>query len=290
MQVWANTLASAAIYSLVGLSFSLLYQTGRFFNFSQALVITIGAYAMFAVVSQWKAPIWFAVPVAVVVAGAFGAAFEIGLFRTLRRGNVGSWGLLLVSLGIYTVLQNGISLGFGDSTKSVRSGVVRVGHQVLGAFVTDIQIITLVVCVGIFALMIWLLSATPLGRAIRGIASNPDLCTVLGINSERTILWAVVIASGLGAMAGVLTALDTDMTPTMGFPLLMSGVIVMIVGGVGSYPALLGAALLLAMSQHLVAYYFDSKWMDAVAFLILIAFLIWKPLGFSGRRLKKVEV
>jgi branched-chain amino acid transport system permease protein len=76
----------------------------------------------------------------------------------------------------------------------------------------------------------------------------------------------------------------------MGFHLLINGVIVMIIGGVGSIAGILGGALLLATAQHLAAYRLGSGWMDAVAFLILIGFLIWKPLGFSGRRLKKVEM
>lgn len=290
MQIWANALVTAAIYSLVGLGFAILYETGKWFNFSQALIITIGAYAMFGIAGMWQAPMWLAIPLSVIVACAFGMAFEVGLFGPLRRRNVSSWGLLLVSLGVYTVLQNSISLGFGDNTKSVRTDAILAGHQFFGAYITNIQLITLVVCFGMFVLILLLLRATDLGRAIRGVSSNPELCTIVGINFERTMLWAVVIASGLGALAGVLVALDTDMTPTMGFPLLMSGVIVMIVGGIGSYRTLFGTAFLLAMTQHFVAYYFDSKWMDAVAFFILIAFLIWKPLGFSGRRLKKIEI
>ena len=80
------------------------------------------------------------------------------------------------------------------------------------------------------------------------------------------------------------------MTPTMGFNLLLYGVVAMIIGGVGSYRGLLAGAFLVAASQHLAAYYIDTKWMDAVAYLILIAFLLWKPLGFSGQRLRKVEI
>jgi branched-chain amino acid transport system permease protein len=104
------------------------------------------------------------------------------------------------------------------------------------------------------------------------------------------ILWSFAIGSALGSIAGILVSLDTDMTPTMGFNLLLYGIVAMIIGGVGSYWGLVGGALLLATAQHLSAYYIDSKWMDAVAYIILILFLIWKPLGFSGRRLKKVEI
>jgi branched-chain amino acid transport system permease protein len=60
------------------------------------------------------------------------------------------------------------------------------------------------------------------------------------------------------------------------------------IGGVGSNWGLAGGALLLAMAQHLAAYYIGSQWMDAIAYIILILFLIGKPLGFSGKRLKKI--
>jgi branched-subunit amino acid ABC-type transport system permease component len=64
----------------------------------------------------------------------------------------------------------------------------------------------------------------------------------------------------------------------------------MIIGGVGSYRGLVFGALLLAAAQHLAAFYIDTKWMDAVAYFILILFLIWKPLGFSGLQLKKIDI
>jgi len=76
----------------------------------------------------------------------------------------------------------------------------------------------------------------------------------------------------------------------MGFNLLLYGVIALIIGGNGSTWGLVGGAFLLATAQNLGAYYFDSKWMDTIAYIVLILFLIWKPLGFSGQILKKVEI
>jgi len=103
-------------------------------------------------------------------------------------------------------------------------------------------------------------------------------------------LQAFGIGSALAAVAGILIAFDTDMRPTMGFSWLLYGVVAMIIGGVGSNLGLAGGALLLATAQHLAAYYIGSQWMDAVAYIILILFLIAKPLGFSGKRLKKIEI
>jgi branched-chain amino acid transport system permease protein len=134
------------------------------------------------------------------------------------------------------------------------------------------------------------LQFTPVGKSIRAVSSNPQLCNIYGINSNRIILIAFGIGSALAAVAGILSAMDTNMTPTFGFNLLLYGLVAMIIGGVGSTRGLVAGALLVATAQHLAAYYIDTKWMDAVTYIILILFLIWKPLGFSGVRLRKVEI
>ena len=215
---------------------------------------------------------------------------EIALYKPLRKRNASPMILMIASLGLYIVLQNVISMVWGDDTKSVRTGSVKVGNEFFGAYITNIQIITIAVCVTLFVACALLMKYSRIGRNIRAVASNPELSNVVGISSDRVILWAFSIGSALAAVAGILIAFDTDMRPTMGFNWLLYGVVAMIIGGVGSNWGLVGGALLLATAQHLAAYYIGSQWMDAVAYVILIMFLIARPLGFSGKRLKKVEI
>lgn len=221
---------------------------------------------------------------------------EIGIFRTMRHTNHefaqngSSFKMLIASIGLYTILQNFISLSFGDDTKSIRTDEVKVGHEILGAYITDIQIITIAVSTVLFVAMLLLLHKTRLGKQIRAVSNNPELCNIYGIDSDKVILSATVVSSAIAAIAGILIALDVDMTPTFGFNYFLYGVVAMIIGGVGSYRGLVFGSLLLASAQHLAAYYIDTKWMDAVAYIILILFLIWKPLGFSGLRLKKIDI
>jgi branched-chain amino acid transport system permease protein len=196
----------------------------------------------------------------------------------------------LASLGIYVVLQNVIAGAFGNDVKIIQQGPVEVGHRVLGAYVTNVQLLTVATGLTLFIGVLLLLALTRLGRVIRGVSSDPDLSQTVGINVKCAKLWAVGIGTGLGAVAAILSALDTGMTPTMGFQLLLDGLIVMVIGGAGGAGGLLGGALLLAVAQNLTAYYFGSRWMDAVAFLILVGFLIFRPFGFSGQRLKKATV
>lgn len=80
------------------------------------------------------------------------------------------------------------------------------------------------------------------------------------------------------------------MTPTMGFNALMMGVVAVIIGGVGSIPGAALGGLLLGLAQHLGVWRISSQWQDAIAFAILLIFLLFRPYGFFGRPVKKVEV
>jgi branched-subunit amino acid ABC-type transport system permease component len=197
---------------------------------------------------------------------------------------------MLSSLGLYIVLQNVISLIWSDNILSVRTGGVKAGHEFFGAVISNTQIITVAVCLTLFTVCAFFMKYNRIGRNIRAVASNPELSNVVGIHSDRVILWAFGIGSALAAVAGILIAFDTDMRPTMGFRWLFYGVVAMIIGGVGSNRGLIGGALLLVTAQYLTAHYIGSQWMDAVAYIILILFLIVRPLGFSGKRLKKIEI
>ena len=125
---------------------------------------------------------------------------------------------------------------------------------------------------------------------MRAVANDPELANVSGINSNAVILWAFAIGSGLAGVAGVLIALDVDMTPTMGMNALMMGVVVVIIGGVNNIPGIALGALLLATAQHLGAWFIGSQWQDAIAFIILVVFLLFKPEGFFGKKVRSATV
>ena len=179
---------------------------------------------------------------------------------------------------------------WGDNVQSIRTWQVKEGHEILGAYITNVQLITIGASVALLVLTWLFLEKTKTGKEIKAVSDNPELSQIFGISTNRTITWSFMVGSALVACAGILIALDTDMTPTMGFNWLLYGVVAMIIGGIGKMRYLLLGALLLASAQHLAAYYLDSKWMNAVAFFLLILFLAWKPYGFSGKKLRKAEI
>lgn len=289
-QIIVNIFLSTSIYLLISASFSLIYYPTKFFNIAHAVIITSAAYLTFLFANQLSLP--FAVAVGAAIAGAVcvGLLCEILFYRVMRKRNAPALAYLIASIGLYTALQNCISLIFGDDTKIIRTGEVTIGNEIFGAYVTNVQIVTILVSAGLFVGVNLFLQLTAAGKAIRAVSSNPQLCDIYGINSNQIILVAFGVGSALAAVAGIVSAMDTNMTPTFGFNLLLYGVVAMIIGGVGSTRGLAAGALLVATAQHLAAYYIDTKWMDAVTYVILILFLIWKPLGFSGVKLRKVEI
>lgn len=290
MQIVFNIGLSFFLYCLVGLSFVVIYGPCGFFNLVHAVTLTFAAYFSYLFSQQAGLTLWMAVPLSIACATCAGLLTEITVFDPLRRRAASPMMMMIASLGFYSVLQNCISMIWGDDTKSIRDDEIKVGHEFFGARVTDTQIITIVICVVLFLTCVLFIKHSRVGRNIRAVASNPRLSNILGISSGRAIIWAVCIGSALASVAGILIAFDTDMTPTMGFRWLLYGVVAMVIGGVGSIWGLVGGALLLATAQHLAAYYVGGQWMDAVSYVVLILLLMVRPLGFSGRRLKKVEV
>jgi len=250
----------------------------------------LGAYFSFLFLLILKMPFTFSLILSVLVVAVLGLLNNQYIYKPIRKIGGTPLIFLIASLGIYVIIQNLVSLFFGDDTKSVRSGVVKEGLEFIGARITPIQIV--IICSSILlATISWLLlKYNRLGKASRAVANNPNLSEFYGISIEKIYNFVFAYGSALAAIAGILSALDTDMTPTMGFRPLMMGVIAMIIGGVGSIPGIVLGALLLGFAQNISAWYLPSQWQDAIAFSIMLIFLLFRPQGFFGKPLKKAEV
>jgi len=220
----------------------------------------------------------------------YGVANEWLFYKHLRGKKNSNLKMLILSLGVYIVSQNLISIFFGDDIKSLNKGEVKVGHEFLGAYITDIQIVTIAVSLAVLLFTLFLWHKTKFGLAIRAISQNPELSSVFGIPKDRVVFYAFALGSFYAGLGGVLVGFDTGITPTFGFNLLLYAIVVMIIGGVDSLWGIVAGAFILALVQNLTAYYIDTKWMDAITYAILILFLLIRPYGVSGIKNRKVEI
>lgn len=156
------------------------------------------------------------------------------------------------------------------------------GHQILGAVITDIQIMILVVS-GLLAIALWLfIQRTKLGKAIRAVSDDPIAASVVGIYPERTIFASFAIGSALAGAAGILVSFETNIEPTMGFNAILKGIIASIIGGIGSIPGAMFGGFFLGIAENLGIYKIQSGWKDSISYAILILFLLLRPSGILG--------
>jgi branched-chain amino acid transport system permease protein len=282
MQICLNTLHSASVIALIAVGFALIFRVTRFFHFAHAILYTAGAYFVFAFKARIGSPTWLAIPLALSAAACAGCLVELLVYRPLRKKKASPLILLLASLGLYIVLQNVVSMAFGDNTKIIRSANVQASIRVLGTKIVPIQLTTVLLSLALLLGVTLVLRKTRIGQSIRAVASDAILADLTGIDSNRVILVVMGVGSFLAAAAGILVAMDVDMTPTMGLQPLMLAVVATIVGGIRSVWAIALASLLLASAQQLTAWQIGAQWQECVAFIILVTFLLVWPKGLSG--------
>jgi branched-chain amino acid transport system permease protein len=289
-QLIINVLIATGITTLVALGFALIYQTTHFFDFAYGIILTTGAYFTLFCKEFLHLPLWLAGILAVLFSGFLGYGIERLIYAPIRHRGATPLTLLIASLGVYTVLQNSISLIFGDATRTLRVGDIVQGIEILDARISPIQLATLGISLSLVATIAILLKHTKIGRAIRAVANDPVLAEVSGIESDQVIAATSALGAALAGASGVLIALDIDMNPVMGMNAMVTGVVAAIIGGIGSIPGVLLGALLLSFLQNFGATLIGFQWQDTIAFIVLLAFFLFRPQGFLGRKLKQSSV
>jgi branched-chain amino acid transport system permease protein len=289
-QLLLNGIIAGSIYTIIALSYSIIYRIVKFFHFAHAIVFTLGAYFAYLYAFLLGLSLVASIFLAVLSATFIGILIELIVYRPLRKKGSTPLILLLSSFGVYIVLQNIISIAFGDNSNTLRKGIVHEGIEIFGARISQTQILILIVnlvlLIGCWAMMKY----TKIGSTMRAVAANSELAFATGIDTNKVILFAFTIGSFLAGIAGILISFDTDMTPTMGMNTLMMGVVAVIIGGVGSIPGAALGAFLLAFAQNLGVWKISSQWQDAIAFIVLLLFLLIRPQGFFGKKIRKAEV
>jgi branched-subunit amino acid ABC-type transport system permease component len=289
-QVFANSIIAGASYGLVAVSFSLIYSSARFFYLAHGAVYTVSAYLVFAVLSFLGLSTPIGVLIAILGAVALGIGMELCVHRPLRRKGSSPEILLLASLGLMIILQNVISTLFGDATVSIHNHSTREGLDILGARITGIQLCSIMLSFSFTLALIAMLRWTTAGRQMRAVANDRALASIFGLNCDLLIASAFAIGSGLVAVAAILGAYDTDLTPLMGFKAILMGVVAVIVGGVDSIPgAFLGGQLVGAIEQF-AAVWLATQWQHAILFTVLVLFLLLRPQGLLGNVQSRASV
>lgn len=290
LQLAVNGIVMGSIYALLAVGFALIFATTRLFHFAHGGVYALAAYTIYFAKETLKQDFVVGLVLAAIVAVVAGVITELAVYRTLRRRRATSLVILIASLGMMIIMQNTLAIIFGNDPKGLGSGIVAAGYHLGSLILTPVQIITVLTAVVLFTGLQLYLRRTRTGKAIRAVANNPALATIVGINVDHIFLLAFVIGSALAAPASLLVSLQSGLTVTMGMNAIMMGAVAVIVGGVGSIPGAALGALLIGLAENIGVWQIPADWQSSISFGILLIFIIFKPTGFFGQRLRKARV
>jgi len=289
-QIIVNGAIIGSVYALIAMGFAIIYRTLKFFNFAHGAVYAAGAYLAYTFFILLRVNIILSLFLSISIAGILGVFIDRFVYLPLRRHKASNLIFLLVSFGVFIFLQNLIQLIFSAQILILRTGPVKEGRHFLGAVITDNQILIIVSSLILFFLCWLFIQKTKFGKAIRAVSDDPIGARVVGINSEKIIMIAFAIGSALAGAAGILISLETNIEPTMGLNAILKGIIASIVGGIGSIPGALLGGLFLGLAENLGIWQLQAGWKDAIAFAILILFLLFRPSGIMGVKTEKDKI
>ena len=289
LQQLINGISLGSIYALVALGYTMVYGVLRLINFAHGDVYMLGAYMGYYVsrLVHGRLPGAFlettvVILASMVICAGAGMLMERLAYRPVRKAS--RLTLLIIAIGLSLLLENGAQLVFGADPKFFPQ-LIPESYISLGKLsLTNQQVIVLVVALGLMVLLNLFIYRTRTGKAMRAVSFNLDAAKLMGINTDGIISLTFALGSALAAAGGILVSINIPgIDPLMGVMTGLKAFVAAVLGGIGNiFGAVLGG-LILGLAEVMVAGYGSSTYRDAIAFLILIAILLFKPAGILGK-------
>jgi branched-chain amino acid transport system permease protein len=297
IQLTIDGLTLGSVYALIALGYTLVYGVLKLLNFAHGDVFMVGSFIGFGVLqllggtSNPIVPIWALIVLitlaAIVGCSVLGVAIERFAYRPLR--DAPRIAPLISALGVSFFLENSMQLLFGAQprnydTFSLANGALYLrGIDIGQVRVPLLRIITIVVAFVMMFLLWFLVTRTRSGKAMRATSFDREAAAMMGINIDKVIVFTFVLGSALAGVAGVMFGMRVPTNVTIGFVAGLKGFTAAVIGGIGSIPGAMAGGLILGFAESYTQGYVSTKWSDLFVFLILIAFMIFRPQGLFGR-------
>ena len=310
LQNTINGIQLGSIYVLIALGYTMVYGVLRLINFAHSDVFMVGAYVGYFA-SRWlkvKQQVTLLgglvqlLPVLLIsmtVCVVLGLLIERLAYRPLRRAP--RLTALITAIGISLFLEGAAQLPFvfGVDPKFypeiLPSGPEATLHVGQNLTISQNQLVLVITAFVLMAILWFIVQRTKMGKAMRAVSHDFDAAALMGINTDAVISFTFGLGAALAAAGGVLFGALTfkSILPLMGVQMGIKAFVAAVVGGIGSIPGAMLGGLLMGLSESFVkgaphvkigSYDFDpSRWVDALAFIILIVVLLVRPAGLLGK-------
>ena len=283
LQLLINGLQLGAIYALTAVGFALIFGSTKVFHVAHGAAFTLAGYIFWWSINTQKWHWAFGVVLAIAVVVAFGLFMERCIYRPIQRHEGAFFTVFIAAFGMQIVVQNLVGTVFGRGFETVTVELSRAVELAPGLFVAPIAGIAIGVALAMFIALNLFLSRTQVGTGLRALADNPDLVRIFGLSPTRLAQVAFALGSALVVPAAAFTTMTQGINPGIGAHIMLISLAATIVGGIGSLKGAAYGGMLLGVAESVAVWKLDPQWSEAVTFIILFVFIIFRPAGFLGR-------
>ncbi|GMV02093.1 MAG: branched-chain amino acid ABC transporter permease [Burkholderiaceae bacterium] len=279
LQFLAGGLTIGAIYALVALGFSIIFNASYVINFAQGEFVMIGGMSAVSFIGSGL-PMPVALLGAVAATGVVGLLLEWLAVGRARKADVVT--LIIITIGASIFLRGLAQVVWDKSIHALPPLSGDAPIAILGATIVPQSLWVIGVTVIIVAMLSWFFNRTLLGKAMLATSYNRFAAQLVGIEVRKVLFASFGLAAALGAVAGVLIAPITFTAYDTGIMLGLKGFAAAMLGGLGSFPGAIVGGLVLGLLESLGAGYLSSAYKDVIAFVIILVVLVVRPDGILG--------
>lgn len=284
LQFLFSGLTVGAVYAMVALGFTLIYNASGVVNFAQGEFVMLGGMVtVFAAAAGM--PLWLAAVFAVLIAVVVGILLNKLAVEPARARGASVIALIIITIGA-SIFMSGVAQVVFD--KQIHRFPAFTGEEPIaigGATILPQSLWVLGGGGAIFGGLYLFLTKSLVGKAVLATANNRVAAMLVGINTKSIMTLSYGLSGAVGAVAGVLATPITLTNYDVGVGLALKGFAAAMLGGMGSPAGALVGGLLLGLIEATTAGYISSAYKDAVAFVVILVVLLVRPSGLFGRPL-----
>jgi branched-chain amino acid transport system permease protein len=281
MQFLMSGVTVGAVYALVALGFTIIYNASDVVNFAQGEFVMLGG--MLTVMGYASGlPLPVAALVAIAITAAAGVALNKLAIEPARGAPVVS--LIIITIGASIFIRGVSQIVFGKQLHRFPSFSGDAPIPVLGATILPQGLWVIAGGLAVFFGLWLFFTRTLTGRAVLATANNRMAAQLVGINTRYVMSLSFALSAAIGALAGVLVTPITLVSYDIGISLALKGFAAAMLGGMGNPKGALAGGLLLGLMEALTAGYISSQYKDAAAFVVILGVLFFMPQGLFGTK------
>ena len=287
IQQLVNGLSLGSIYALIALGYTMVYGIVKLINFAHGDIFMVGAFVGFYSITILELSFIPALLISMISCAIFGVIIERIAYKPLR--NATRIAALITAIGVSLLIEYGVIYIRGAQPEAYPSDVLPINEiNIFGVSISGQSIFIFAVAIILMIILQFVVHKTKIGKAMRAVSYDTDAARLMGINVDNTISATFAIGSALAGAAGVIFGIYyIKIEPLMGIIPGLKAFIAAVLGGIGIIPGAMVGGLVLGVIEALVSAAGFSLWRDAVAFIVLILILIFRPQGLFGKNKKE---